>query len=501
MGLRESALALTSRFSAEVLAGRYRLDALIGSGGAADVHRGVDLRLKRQVAVKVFRPGTDIDMEERFQSEAVILARLQHPALVTAYDAGTHHGHAYLVMQLIDGPTLKGRIAEGTLAPGETAALGAELAEALAHAHEAGIVHRDVKPSNIILDASGRPHLTDFGIARLLDATTHTTTGALIGTAAYLSPEQVLGRSVGQPADIYALGLVLLECLTGRLEYDGGPLEAAIARLHRQPALPSSLPEQLGRLLRDMMALDERTRPSAHDCATALDALTGTKGATPLSAPAYLTNAVSHRVPARDTNPTHTDPTRTAPSAAAAVAVTPKATPARRHVLVAGGTAALATVLAVTLGVSDSPLHQGNNESGKQTTSGPSAEADSPSSSEGRNDPPPTPPPSSTQDTSAASSGDTARAPRIRSAAAPPPAERERSVSATANPGAAARGPAGSAGPPAAPTQRAPHTAGQTRTESPGGQAGKPGEPAKEKKAKKAKKNEKAGKEKPSRAR
>ncbi|MEU1130381.1 protein kinase [Streptomyces sp. NPDC005900] len=504
MGLRESALALTSRFSAEVLAGRYRLDALIGSGGAADVHRGVDLRLKRPVAVKVFRPGTDIGMEERFQSEAVILARLQHPALVTAYDAGTHHGHAYLVMQLIDGPTLKDRIAEGTLTPGETAALGAALAEALAHAHEAGVVHRDVKPSNIILDASGHPHLTDFGIARLLDATTHTATGALMGTAAYLSPEQVLGRPVGQRADIYALGLVLLECLTGRLEYDGGPLEAAIARLHRQPALPSSLPEQLGHLLRDMTALDEPTRPSAQDCATALGTLTGTTGPVLLSSAAYLTNAVSHPVPARDTNPTHTDPAHTAPSAAAAVAVTPKATPARRHALVAGGTAALATVLAVTLGISDSPRHQGNNESGKRTTSGPSAKSDSPSSSEGRNDTYPTPPPSTAQETSATSSGDTTHDSRTRSATAPPPAGRERSVSATTGPGAAARGPAGSAGPPAAPTERAPQTAGQAKTESPGGKAGKPGKPgkpAKEKKVKKAQKNEKAGKEKPSRAR
>ena len=185
MRLRQSVPAL-SRFSAEVLGGRYRLDEVIGSGGAGDVHRGFDLRLKRPVAVKVFRVGTDLDTEERFHNEAVILARLQHPGLVTVYDAGRHNGRSYLVMELIEGPTLKTRIGTGPLAPGETAALGADLAQALAHAHEAGIIHRDVKPSNIILDASGRPHLTDFGISRLLDATTHATRDtATVAAAGY----------------------------------------------------------------------------------------------------------------------------------------------------------------------------------------------------------------------------------------------------------------------------------------------------------------------------
>ncbi|WP_046729712.1 serine/threonine-protein kinase [Streptomyces humi] len=261
---------------ARILGGRYRLDALIGSGGAANVHRGFDLRLRRAVAVKLFRAGTGLDTEEDFRSEATILARLAHPGLVTAYDAGTHDGEAFLVMELIDGPTLKSRIAEGPLPCAATAALGAHLGDALAHAHETGIVHRDVKPSNIILDAAGRPHLTDFGISRLLDATTRTATGTLTGTAAYLSPEQVLGQPVGRPADVFALGLVLLESLTGRLEYDGGPLESAIARLHRPPVLPDFLPASFAALLRDMTALDQQTRPSARDCAEALTRLAGT---------------------------------------------------------------------------------------------------------------------------------------------------------------------------------------------------------------------------------
>ncbi|MFG3274771.1 protein kinase domain-containing protein [Streptomyces luteogriseus] len=282
MALSEVRDTRAVRGCARILAGRYRLDALIGSGGASDVYRGFDLRLRRPVAVKMFRVGTGFDTEEIFRSEAEILARLQHPGLVTAFDAGHHDGDAFLVMQLIDGRTLKSRITEGPLSCEAAVALGAALAEALAHTHEVGIVHRDVKPSNIILDSSGRPHLTDFGISRLLDATTRTATGTMTGTAAYLSPEQVLGRPVGRPADIYALGLVLLECLTGRLEYDGGPLEAAIARLHRPPVLPDSLPDGFAGLLRDMTSLEEQGRPTARDCAQALTRLIGTDAANPV---------------------------------------------------------------------------------------------------------------------------------------------------------------------------------------------------------------------------
>ncbi|MFE6196054.1 serine/threonine-protein kinase [Streptomyces sp. NPDC057838] len=281
MGLRELGEARAMRGCARILAGRYRLDERIGSGGAADVYRGLDLRLRRPVAVKVFRAGTGFDTEEAFRSETVILARLQHPGLVTAFDAGRHDGEAFLVMQLIDGPTLKSRIAEGPLSCRAATALGAALADALAHAHEAGIVHRDVKPSNILLDSSGEPHLTDFGISRLLDATTRTATGTMTGTAAYLSPEQVLGRPVGRPADIYALGLVLLESVTGRLEYEGGPLESAIARLHRPPALPDFLPGGFAALLRDMTSLEEQDRPTASDCARTLAGLAGTSATGP----------------------------------------------------------------------------------------------------------------------------------------------------------------------------------------------------------------------------
>ncbi|MER5199976.1 serine/threonine-protein kinase [Streptomyces sp. NPDC002755] len=393
LGLRESGFALASRYSARILAGRYRLDALIGSGGAADVHRGFDLKLRRPVAVKLFRPDTGFDTEEALLSEAMILARLQHPGLVTAYDAGRHDGDAYLVMQLIEGHTLKARIAEGPLSPGATATVGAGLADALAHAHEAGIVHRDVKPSNVILDASGRAHLTDFGISRLLDATTRTATatGTLVGTAAYLSPEQVLGRPVGRPSDVYALGLVLLECLTGRLEYDGGPLEAAIARLHRAPRLPDFLPTELAALLRDMTALDEQTRPTAPDCARTLTLLsTGTDltGLTGLGSrlPAgRVTSIVAGRQPAEGTTGTRREPLPAPERPLAEAAPGAASAPARvrSRVLMAGATAALTAAMAATLAVADGSSRQGAENKAASPAGGPAVTSPSSGTSQG----------------------------------------------------------------------------------------------------------------------
>ncbi|MER7721258.1 protein kinase [Streptomyces flaveolus] len=369
MRIRESARVMVSRCSAEVLSGRYRLDGLLGSGGAADVHRGFDLRLRRPVAVKVFRPDTGADLGDDGHSEAVILARLHHPGLVTAYDAGRHNGRVFLVMQLIEGSTLKNRIARVPLSPAETAELGVGLAGALAHAHDEGIVHRDVKPSNILLDASHRPYLTDFGISRLLDATTRTATGTLTGTAAYLSPEQVLGRPVGRPADIYALGLVLLECLTGRLEYDGGPLEAAIARLHRRPALPQYVPVQLADVLRSMTDLDELNRPTAHDCARILAGLAETSCPAATGPAAYSTSLVADHGPSETADRTHRNVLPGREQTA------PRPAPARRRPLVAGATVALAAVMATAFAVTDDSAPRGEDRSAPRVTSAPTEEA------------------------------------------------------------------------------------------------------------------------------
>ncbi|MFF9179030.1 serine/threonine-protein kinase [Streptomyces sp. NPDC014793] len=255
------------------LAGRYELGEHLGAGGAADVYRATDLRLSRPVAVKVFRPGTSTGLKDRFEDEALVLARLHHPGLVTVFDVGRHDGQAFLVMQLVEGSTLRRHITETTMTVPALVELGIRLAEALAHVHRAGVLHRDVKPSNILLDAQNRPYLTDFGISRALDATASTQDGALVGTAAYMAPEQVTGRRVEQKADVYALGLVLLECLTGCLEYEGAPLESAVARLHRPPRIPRRLPAALRKLLGAMTAIEAADRPDAQTCAAALSRL------------------------------------------------------------------------------------------------------------------------------------------------------------------------------------------------------------------------------------
>ncbi|MFF4399585.1 serine/threonine-protein kinase [Streptomyces sp. NPDC001480] len=351
-----------------VLAGRYHLGALLGRGGAADVHEALDLQLRRPVAVKVFRAGTGAQTEERFAAEALLLARLEHPGLVTVHDYGRDEGRPFLVMQLFKGSTLRTRIAAGMLPRGHVCALGAALAEALAHVHAAGVVHRDVKPSNILLDETGAPHLTDFGISRLIDATSHTADGALVGTAAYLAPEQVTGREVGPAADVYALGLTLLECLKGRLEYDGAPLEAAIARLHRAPVIPAFLDGELSRLLRAMTAQEACDRPDAAGCAEALTALSGARPVLP--AGAYGTGGAD--APEYSADP---EPLRTVAA--------PRRVPAvrrhgRRNLATAG--AALTTLLGVTLTGSIVGL----NGSGGSTASGadrhgPTARATEPS--------------------------------------------------------------------------------------------------------------------------
>ncbi|MFI6106635.1 serine/threonine-protein kinase [Streptomyces sp. NPDC051310] len=263
------------RLTAHVVAGRYRLDDPLGRGGAADVYEGLDLRLRRPVAVKVFRPESDAHTEEQFDRECHLLARLRHPGLVTVYDCGRDDGLPYLVMELIRGTTLRRRIAAAPPALDEVCRIGSALASALAHVHAAGVVHRDVKPSNILLDETGAPHLTDFGISQLADTPAPAgpaAAGALVGTAAYMAPEQVEGRAAGPAADIYSLGLVLLECVKGELEYDGTPLEAAIARLHRSPAIPQELPHDIAELLEAMTAADESRRPDALTCCEVLAA-------------------------------------------------------------------------------------------------------------------------------------------------------------------------------------------------------------------------------------
>ncbi|SHM31072.1 serine/threonine-protein kinase [Cryptosporangium aurantiacum] len=249
-----------------LLDGRYQIEDRLGGGGASDVYRARDLRLGRPVAVKMFRVRAGAHSDRRCGDEARLLAALNHPGLVAVYDAGWHDDREYLVLQLIEGRTLGRRIAAGALSPRDVVRIGAVLADVLHHVHARGIVHRDVKPSNVLCGSDGAVFLADFGISHPAGAEETNGSGVVVGTAPYLAPEQVQGGPVGPPCDVYALGLVLLECLTGKREYPGGQLEAAMARLHREPVVPDHTPAPLGRLIRAMTALDPASRPTALQC-------------------------------------------------------------------------------------------------------------------------------------------------------------------------------------------------------------------------------------------
>ena len=265
-------------FAGATLGDRYRLDALIGRGGMASVYRGVDLTLGRPVAVKVFAEDAEgIDDAERRRSETALLASVSHRALVRLYDAARDPttGREFLVMELVDGRDLRETLRLGPIGPSDAAGMLADLAEALHVIHDRGIVHRDVKPANVLLEPAHLParnwnaKLADFGIARLIDDARLTRTGLLVGTPGYLSPEQVSGRPPTPAADVYSLGLLLLEARTGETAFPGPAVEAASARLARDPDIPDSIGSDWAALLRAMTARDPVDRPAALEVAVA----------------------------------------------------------------------------------------------------------------------------------------------------------------------------------------------------------------------------------------
>jgi serine/threonine protein kinase len=270
-----------------VLADRYELHEVLGRGGMADVYRATDRLLSRQVAVKVLRDAAGDETDRlRFTHEARTLARLSHPGLVMVLDAGITSEQPFLVMELVEGSTLSQLCASGPVDPSRVRGIGARVADALAYAHAQGIVHRDVKPGNVLLGTDRRVKLADFGIARLIgDTVRHTRTGLAIGTAAYLAPEQVRGEELTTAADVYSLGLVLLEALTGQRAYPGTPTEAALARLARAPHVPADLPDDWPALLTAMTALAPADRPGAAEVAERLGVQVGARvGAQPAAA-------------------------------------------------------------------------------------------------------------------------------------------------------------------------------------------------------------------------
>ncbi|MEY3267003.1 MAG: hypothetical protein RJA15_1449, partial [Actinomycetota bacterium] len=280
-----------SRHSNDLIGGRYLLEGTIASGGMADVWRARDLNLGRTVAVKLLRESVADDpvIAERFRREAQALAKLTHPNIVPVYDCVEEHGQVALVMRLIEGKSLRTLLDEagddgraGQLTVHLTVHIGRAIAAALAKAHEENILHRDIKPGNILIMERGEVLLTDFGIAKPLkasedDQTDLTRRDIMMGTAKYLSPEQVQGRTLDARADIYSLGLVLYECLAGNVPFKGDNDQAtAIARLERDPTplggIRADVPSTVIAVIHKMLRRKPENRfSSCHEVAEALE--------------------------------------------------------------------------------------------------------------------------------------------------------------------------------------------------------------------------------------
>src|ERR671917_553218 len=220
---------------------RFRLDEKVGSGGMSSVYRAFDPTLERHVAIKLMHRdiSSDPDQLERFRREARAVAQLNHPHVVTVIDAGEDDGNPYIVFEYVEGETLKDRIRRlGRLPVSEAVAYAIEIGRALEAAHASKLVHRDVKPQNVLIDQDGRAKVTDFGIARSLEADGLTMTGRVLGTTDYVAPEQALGDPVTEQSDIYSLGIVLYEMLTGDVPFKADT-QVAVAMKHVREPLPN----------------------------------------------------------------------------------------------------------------------------------------------------------------------------------------------------------------------------------------------------------------------
>src|SRR6266516_6280868 len=274
-----------------VLKHRYRLDCRIGVGGMGEVWRGTDLALRRVVAVKLLRPEYAQDEEclARFRAEGRHAALLSHPNIAQVYDYAERAPPVpdFLVMELVDGQSLARLLAEGPIGPARTMGIVAQAARGLQAAHAAGLVHRDIKPGNLLVRPDDQVKITDFGIAQAAGAARLTRTGMLVGTAAYLAPERAAGGLATPASDLYSLGVVAYECLTGQAPFGGEPLAVALAHMQQAiPPLPPPVPAAVAALVADLTAKDPSARPpSAADAGDRAERLRSVPPHPPAAAP------------------------------------------------------------------------------------------------------------------------------------------------------------------------------------------------------------------------
>lgn len=275
---------LTDPLLGRLVDGRYEVRERVANGGMATVYVAFDKRLEREVALKVMRTSDDAAARElvsRFRREAKAAARLTHPGVVHVYDQGVDHELSYLTMEYVAGENLRERIEhEGTLAVGDALGITDAVLDALASAHRLGVVHRDVKPENVLIDTEGRPRVADFGLARAVTEATGPSTGTIMGTVGYLAPELISHGGADARTDVYAVGVLLFEMVTGRQPFAGdGPLEIAARHVHEDVPAPSTyapwLPTEFDDVVAELTARDPDERPA--DAASALALVRSTR--------------------------------------------------------------------------------------------------------------------------------------------------------------------------------------------------------------------------------
>jgi len=384
-----------------ILNDRYVLREPIGRGGMGEVWRGTDIVLGRDVAVKVLLHAwtSDPTASERFRAEARAMAALSDPNIVDIYDVGNAHGVAYLVMQFVPGEALHALLRRvGPLPPADVMRIVAQAGRALHQAHVHGIVHRDVKPSNLLIRPDGQVVLTDFGIARMMGADRLTAPGEIFGTPSYLAPEQINGGVIGPAVDIYALGVVAYECLTLRPPFVADSA-VGVALMHARdepPPLPASIPEPVRRVVMRALAKGPALRweSAAAMAEAALAAAVARPAAVAPTAPAVpmVARARPPAGPALDPRPSVRIPIRSHESAEAARDRTPAAPGGQRSRRSRLAAAAVAVALLLTVGawatftaitkdeVAAGPPRQAEATNGHQNIGEPSAVASAESS-------------------------------------------------------------------------------------------------------------------------